>query len=88
MSPWNVQLSSPAVRNLDRLPPRVVPAVVEFLYGPLADDPKRVGKLLRGALEGIYSARRGDYRVLYELIDDRQLVLVVRIAHRTAANRD
>jgi len=88
VSPWNVQLSSPAVRNLDRLPPRVVPAVVEFLYGPLADDPKRVGKLLRGALEGIYSARRGDYRVLYELIDDRQLVLVVRIAHRTAANRD
>jgi mRNA interferase RelE/StbE len=33
------------------LPEAVAAAVVDFLYGPLAEDPYRVGKLLRFQLE-------------------------------------
>ncbi len=82
-----VGLSSAAVRTLDQLPSRVVPAVIEFLYGPLADNPHRVGKPLRDDFAGTYSARRGPYRVLYEINESDQSVTVMRIAHRANAYR-
>lgn len=82
-----VELSSAAVRSLDRLPPRLVPAVVEFLFGPLADNPERVGKPLRGEFAGLHSAHRGDYRILYEIVPKTRKVIVHRIAHRAVAYR-
>ena len=42
----------------------------------------RVGKPLRFDLEGYWSARRGQYRVVYSIQDDEVLVGVVRISHR------
>ncbi len=45
--------------------PRVVAAIVELVYGDLARDPRRVGKPLRFEFEGLYSARRAEYRVIY-----------------------
>ena len=69
---------------LQRLPEKVATAAIEFIYGPLADNPARVGKPLRFELEGLHSARRGDYRVLYRIGD---LVTVVAIEHRADAYR-
>jgi mRNA-degrading endonuclease RelE of RelBE toxin-antitoxin system len=34
-----------------------------------------------------HSARRGSYRVLYEIDDGSQVVTVIRIAHRSGAYR-
>jgi mRNA interferase RelE/StbE len=82
-----VELTSAAVRSLDRLPPRVLPAVVEFLYGPLADSPERVGTSLRGDFEGLHSAHRGEYRILYEIRPRAAKVIVHRVAHRANAYR-
>jgi mRNA interferase RelE/StbE len=81
---YTVLLSPGAKRAIDRdLPESVAAAVVDFLYGPLAEDPYRVGKPLRFQLEGYWSARRGQYRVIYSIHDDEVLVRVVRISHRT-----
>ena len=78
-----VVLSAAAKRAIERaLPDPVAVAVVDFLYGPLAADPYRVGKPLRFDLEGYWSARRGQYRVIYSIHDDEVLVRVVRISHR------
>jgi mRNA-degrading endonuclease RelE of RelBE toxin-antitoxin system len=49
---------------------------------PLAADPHQVGKPLRFDLEGFWSARRGQDRVVYSIHEDRVLVRVVRISHR------
>ena len=38
---------------------------------------------LRFELEGYWSARRGQYRVIYSILDDEVLVRVVRISHRS-----
>lgn len=65
----------------------MVPAVVEFLYSTLAENPEHVGKPLRGDLAGPCSARRGDYRVLYEVRPSSRAVVVHRIAHRADAYR-
>jgi mRNA interferase RelE/StbE len=85
-SRYTVLLSPTAKRAIERdLPEAVAAAVVDFLYGPLAEDPHRVGKPLRLQLEGYWSARRGQYRVIYSIHDDEVLVRVVRISHRADA---
>lgn len=82
-----VGLSSSAVRTLDLLPTRVIPAIVEFLYGPLAENPHRVGKALRDDFTGLHSAHRGSYRVLYEINQSNHSVTVTRIASRADVYR-
>ena len=72
-----------ARRALTRLPEKVAVAVVEFLYGSLADSPHRIGKPLKLGLEGLHSARRGDYRVIYRIDDSQHLVTVIAIEHRS-----
>ncbi|MDT5348490.1 MAG: mRNA interferase RelE/StbE [Mycobacterium sp.] len=69
------------------LPPRVVSAVVEFAFGDLAREPRRVGKPLRRELAGVFSARRGPYRVLYRIDDDRSIVSILRVDHRADVYR-
>ncbi|OBH62252.1 plasmid stabilization protein [Mycobacterium intracellulare] len=66
----------------DLLPESVAIACWEFIRGPLAENPRRVGKPLRGQLEGRYSARRGEFRVIYRIFDERVVVRVIHIAHR------
>lgn len=83
---YTVILSAAAKRAIERdLPEAVAVAVVDFLFGPLAADPHRVGRPLRFDLEGYWSARRGRYRVIYSIHDDHVLVRVVRISHRADA---
>jgi mRNA interferase RelE/StbE len=83
---YTVVLSASAKGAIERdLPESVAVAVVDFLYGPLAADPYRIGKALRFGLEGYWSARRGQYRVIYSILDDAILVKVVRTSHRADA---
>ena len=79
---YTVRFTATARRDLQKLTPRVLPAVIEFAFGELAREPRRVGKPLRRELAGFYSARRGPYRLLYRIDDDRSLVLIDRVDHR------
>lgn len=75
-----------ALRAL-RLPERVATAVVEFVYGPLANNPQGVGHPLRFGLEGHRSAVRGDFRVIYTIDARPRRVIVETIAHRADVHR-
>jgi mRNA interferase RelE/StbE len=80
---YELVLTPPDVRAIQRqLPEAVATAVIEFLTGVLVENPQRVGKPLRGDLGGIYSARRGTYRVLYRINEGLREVVVLRIDHR------
>ena len=76
-----------AKRDLLRLPEKVAAAVVELVYGPLSENPRRVGKSLRLELDGLHSARRGDYRVIYRIEADDSRVTILAIEHRSDAYR-
>ena len=80
---YAIDLRSPARRSLNRLPAKAFDAVVAFIAGPLVENPQLVGKPLRHELEGLYSARVGPYRILYEIDDVVRIVAVIRIAHRS-----
>ena len=86
-SAYEVRLSAPAQRSLARLSPRIAEPLIAFIFGSLAEAPRRRGKPLRDAFAGYWSARRGDYRVIYRIDDDELLVVVVRVAGRDHADR-
>jgi len=74
-----------ARKDLKRLNAKIADAVIEFAFGELARNPRRVGKPLQRELAGFMSARRGPYRVLYVIDDEQSMVIVVRVAHRGVA---
>ena len=86
--PYELVLTPPAQRALTgKLPEAVAAAVIEFLTTALIRQPLRVGKPLRDDLAGIWSARRGTYRVLYRIREDVREVIVLRVEHRRDAYR-
>lgn len=87
MPEFELKVAASAERQLATLPGRFASAIVEFLTGPLLDEPFRVGKPLRGELAGYMVARRGAYRVVYRVEPDPPAVIVVRIDHRSDVYR-
>jgi mRNA-degrading endonuclease RelE of RelBE toxin-antitoxin system len=85
--PYDVRFAASAQRNLRHIPPRIVPAIVEFAYGDLAREPRRVGKPLERELAGTFSARRGPYRLLYRVDDEVARIYILRIDHRADVYR-
>lgn len=80
---YALRLSRAARRSLElELPEAVAVAVWEFINGDLLIKPQRVGKALRFDLEGLHSARRGMYRVIYRILEEEVVVEVIKISHR------
>ena len=83
---YEVVFTRSARRALElELPEKVAAAAFEFIMGPLRENPRRVGQALREPLAPLYAARRGEYRVIYRIIDQRLVIEVVSIVHRRDA---
>ncbi len=83
---YRLRIARSAARAIaEDLPESVGAAVVEFVTGPLLDNPQRVGKPLRPPLHGKHSARRGQYRLIYEIDDEQGIVTVLVVSHRRDA---
>lgn len=78
---WRVVVMPPARREFDKLPISVAAAVLET-FDAIAENPRRLGKPLMFEHEGRLSARRGPYRIIYELDDQQHVVRVIAIGHR------
>lgn len=57
------------------------------VFESIAVNPRRAGKPLRGALEGLHSAPRGDFRIIYEIDEPAHRVIIHRAAHRADVYR-
>jgi mRNA interferase RelE/StbE len=84
---FEIEWTRSALRRLDRIPEKAAAACIEFIYGPLAENPWRVGRELRLDLAGKHSARRGDFRVIYEIDDTVGVVVIIAIDHRSDVYR-
>ena len=82
---YSIRIRNSARRELAQLPrearERVIAAIDALGEQPLAGSP------LKGGLRGLRRQRVGDYRILYELLDDELVILVVRVAHRRESYR-
>jgi mRNA interferase RelE/StbE len=77
---YRIVIHSAPERALDRLPSPMA-ARIERRIDALADDPRPPGCKKLTAVDA-WRIRVGDYRVIYQIHDDRLIVLVVRIGHR------
>ncbi|HVF18794.1 MAG TPA: type II toxin-antitoxin system RelE/ParE family toxin [Mycobacteriales bacterium] len=85
--PLEIRWTPTAQRDLRRLPEKIATAVVEFVYGSLAENPERVGRALHLELAGSRAARRGDFRVIYRVDRDAGVIVVVHVDHRSDVYR-
>jgi mRNA-degrading endonuclease RelE of RelBE toxin-antitoxin system len=85
--PYQITFSASAQRDVRRLPEKIATAAIEFIYGSLAENPRRVGRELHLDLAEHYAARRGDYRIIYRIDDQAHAVLIVTIDHRADSYR-
>lgn len=83
---WELVVAPPARRDLTRLPEKAAAAVIET-FDAIAASPRRVGKPLQFELRGRWSARRGPYRVIYTIDEQRRRVVVLAIGHRADVYR-
>jgi mRNA interferase RelE/StbE len=84
---YRVEILPAARRQLERLPRNVLERVDRAILA-LADVPRPRGcQKLRGA-EDTYRIRVGDYRILYEVHDDKLVVLVVHVGDRKDVYRN
>jgi len=84
---WHVDLAPSAQRDLNQVSARVGPSLLEFIFSGIAENPQRRGKALRGEMDGVWSARRGDYRVLYRIDEASRTAQILRVAGRGVAYR-
>lgn len=87
---WRIELERRAVKELDKLDPPAARRILRYLHERLAplDDPRSLGEALRGSdLGEFWKYRVGDYRIIAALLDQRLVVLVVRIGRRDAVYR-
>jgi mRNA interferase RelE/StbE len=83
---YRLRIAGPAAKALTEvLPEKVAAAAYEFITGPLLDNPRRVGKSLDPPMAPAWSARRGTYRILYQIDDTSRTVNVTAIRHRADA---
>lgn len=80
---YRIEWTATAKRGLTQLPEKVATAVVEFVYGALAESPRRVGHELHLELAGRHAARRGTFRIIYLIDDDARRVTITDVNHRS-----
>ncbi|MFI5427463.1 type II toxin-antitoxin system RelE/ParE family toxin [Aeromicrobium sp. UC242_57] len=83
---WQVS-SSTSLRLAPPAPPLRHCDTCQPITGALASNPRRLGRQLNGPLFALYPARRGEYRVIYRIVDEQVVIEVVSIAHRRDAYR-
>lgn len=84
---YSLAYTRAARRSMNRLPATAALAMHEHLTGPVAANPRRLGKQLEAPYEGLWSTRRGEYRAIYAIDDAIATVSVVAVAHRRDAYR-
>ena len=81
MSSYRVEIARRAIRSIAQLPRREqqrVRAAIDLL----ADEPRPPGCVALAGESSGYRVRVGDYRILYEVIDTRLVIQVIRVGHR------
>ena len=87
---WKIELDREAVRDLAKFDQPTARRVLAFLHGRVAalDDPRRIGKALKGSKMGeFWRYRVGNFRIVAHIEDDVFRVLVIRIARRDKVYR-
>ena len=78
---YKIVFDRPAEKQFRRLPTEVRQALARRVSA-LAEDPRPPDSRKLEGTEDCYRLRQGDYRLVYTILEDRIVVLVLRVGHR------
>lgn len=84
---YRIEVKSQAEKALAKIPNPYRRRLVKAIDG-LARDPRPVGSVKLAGIDEAYRVRVGDYRIVYEIVDDVLTIYIVRIAHRRDVYRN
>ena len=86
---WTIEYAETAKKQLRKLDKLAARRIVDFMDECVApsDDPRELGKALRGSLGDLWRYRVGDYRILCDIQDGVLTVLVLQIGNRREVYR-
>jgi mRNA interferase RelE/StbE len=81
---WTLEYARTVRKSVEKLDPQTRSRIRDYLENWIAalDDPRTVGKGLKGPLATFWRFRVGDYRIICDVQDHRLVVLVLEIGHR------
>ncbi len=78
---WQIQIERKAQKALKKVSEPYKSKIIEKIEG-LVDEPRQHNcKKLKG-VSGLWRVRVSDYRIVYQIKDEKLLILIVRIGHR------
>ncbi len=83
MGSYSVFFKRSVAKDLKSIPSTDVRKVLERIEA-LAEDPRPVGSK-KLAQQEFYRIRQGVYRIIYEIVEDKLIVQVIKVAHRSKA---
>ena len=86
MDTYQIEWKASALKELKRLDRKIIPRIISSIES-LATNPFPTGvRKLQGS-EKTYRTRIGNYRIIYEVIQERIVVVIIRIRHHKDAYR-
>jgi mRNA interferase RelE/StbE len=77
---YEIYITPTARKQLEKLPVNVTDILIKAIQ-LLSQNPRPIGyKKLKGRTG--YRIRKGDYRIIYEIFDNKLFIDVIAIAHR------
>ena len=86
---WRVEISRTAEKQVKKLDPQIQADLVRYLRERVqeASSPRQFGKALRGEKKGLWRCRVGDYRIICDIRDSEETVVVLTLGHRKQVYR-
>lgn len=86
---WTIEYAETAKKQLRKLDKPSARRILDFMNERIArsDDPRAMGKALRGPSGDLWRYRAGDYRVICDLQDNVLTVLVLQVGNRREVYR-
>ena len=82
MASYSVIVQSTAKKQIEAIDHRADRQRIIKSIERLADNPRPHGCEKLAGMKNTYRIRQGDYRILYDVEDDRVIVLILKVGHR------
>lgn len=86
MAKYNITFKESVAKDLRSIPNQDVKRIL-LRIDTLVENPRGEG-CIKLSGQNLYRVRQGLFRIVYEIVDDRLVVHVIKIAHRSNVYKD
>ena len=79
---WKIEVSASAAKDLKKMGGNRIKILKYLRKIENMENPRELGKPLKGILKDLWRYRVGEYRMICEIKDEQLIVLTLKIGHR------